>query len=318
MACVIQMTVLEPEPQLPVATGTTIEKAIPKHRDDGRGYEHLLKDIPYDVDGNPYISIRGFDQMFICVGSRACPGYGDPVGYIQEFADYVRSTQLDCKFDISAEYRTGSWPLGLGFQRLGEFLAFLDDEEIGFERWHRLTISLPDLELPYDILSSPMLPLNAFTNLRDLIWKGHRKQLLASWLPLSPSVLETLNTLEIQCDIALQDCCYLLYHCTNLQNVTLKIIQKALAHESVFGFVVPSGHTSRPLEYLCLVSDDDIGPLLRPFNFPLLRHIDFRLGYPTWSTLSDLMIWKTLEKAHYPVSIQHLWRNGEKRKKLLA
>ncbi|KAG6876160.1 hypothetical protein C0993_005296, partial [Termitomyces sp. T159_Od127] len=266
--------------------------------DDAREYEHLLKDTPCDVDGNPYAKVWGFDRLTISVGSRACPGHGYPVEYIHELADYVRSMHLDRKFEITAEFRKGQWPLGLGFQRLGEFLVFLDNEEIGFERWHKLTVSLPDLELPYDIISSPKLPLNAFTNLRDLTWRGHRKQLLASWLPLSPSVLQTLHTLEIQCDIAMKDCCYLLYHGINLQKVTLKIIQKALAHESIFGFIAPSGHTSRPLEYLCLVSDDDIGPLLRPFDLPFLRHIDFDLGYPTWSTFADLRIWKTLETVH--------------------
>ncbi|KAH0583127.1 hypothetical protein H2248_011013 [Termitomyces sp. 'cryptogamus'] len=273
---------------------TSFEEDKITHKDDERKHEHLLKDIPFDNIGFPYINVSGYSRMIISVGSLASLPYLNPVKSLKKQTECLRSIQ-DLNFQVTAKFVTGHWPLGLGFQRLGEFLTFLGNEEIVYERWCKLTISLPDLELPYNMLSLPILPLDALTNLRHLTWKGHRKQLLTSWLPLLPSILQTLTTLKIQCDIALQDCYYLLYHGVNLENVTLKIIQKGLSHEPVFSSIVSSGCMSRPLEYLCVVSDDNIEPLLRPFTFPSLHHIDFTLGYPLHSTLADLRIWKTLE-----------------------
>ncbi|KAH0582898.1 hypothetical protein H2248_010800 [Termitomyces sp. 'cryptogamus'] len=297
------MTTLDLQPRLQVTSCpvSVLERANTTSRYDEHTYEHLLKDIPYNKKGVPYITTDGyFRKLVVSIGRLTWKRGLNPVEALLEQTDsaWLISGQ-DCTFEITGEFTgTAHWPPGLGFQRLGEFLLFLGNEQMGYERWHKLTISLPDIELPYDGPSLPILPLDAFTNLLHLTWKGHRKQLVVSWLPLVPSVLRTLTTLEIQCDIALQDCCYLLYHGRNLKKVTLKIIQKDLAHEQVLGFFTPPVCTNRPLEDLCLVSDDDIGPLLRPFNFPSLHCISFTLGYLAWSTLADLKIWKTLQKIH--------------------
>ncbi|KAH0582784.1 hypothetical protein H2248_010695 [Termitomyces sp. 'cryptogamus'] len=295
------MSVVDRKPQLQLTLNDPVlEKAdtmsVYEDVEDKHGY--LLKDIPYDENGDPYLDIAGgYQQMEIRVGTPLWKKYANLIAALREQTNLVGSNpDPNRKYKIIGGFNGYHWPLGLGFRRLGEFLLFLGNNEIGYRRWESLTILLPDIELPYDGPSLPILPLDAFANLQHLTWKGHRKQLLVSWLPLVPSLLRTLITLEIQCDIALQDCCYLLYHGRNLKKVTLKIIQKDLAHDQVLGFIAPPVCASRPLEDLCLVSDDDIGPLLRPFIFPSLRRICFTLGYPIWSTFPDLTIWKTLQK----------------------
>ncbi|KAG6848351.1 hypothetical protein H0H93_000933 [Arthromyces matolae] len=247
--------------------------------------KRLSKNIPVDRTGRPYFNAyAGPRHIYIEVGLRN-DRYGGPVRCLRSMAEDARMPHEQDDHLVHGRYDTVHWPdWESGFQCLGESLAFLGEEEIPFEQWGELHISLPDDELPYDMSSPLLLPLDSFSNLRTLTWKGHRKQLIASWLPFTPTLLRTLTTLEIQCDLSLQDCCHMLFYGENLKEFTARIIQRDLSTEQMLGFVPPeASYTTRPLEYLCLVSDDDITPLFRPFNFPALRRIDFTLAHPAWA-----------------------------------
>ncbi|KAG5725683.1 hypothetical protein E4T56_gene7349 [Termitomyces sp. T112] len=244
------MSIVERKPQLKLASNDAFhEEANKIYEDVEDKYKDLFNDIPCNENGNPYLNINGFyQQMEIRVGTPLRKKYVNPMAALREQTNQVwPNPDPNRKYEIIGVFTGTHWPLGLGFRRLGEFLVFLGNNEIGYGRWESLTISLPDIELPYDGPSLPILPLDAFANLQHLTWKGHRKQLLVSWLPLVPSLLRTLITLEIQCDIALQDCCYLLYHGRNLKKVTLKIIQRDLAHDQVLDFMTPPESRSQQL-----------------------------------------------------------------------
>ncbi|KAG5349939.1 hypothetical protein C0989_001182 [Termitomyces sp. Mn162] len=117
--------------------------------------------------------------MEIRVGTPLRKKYVNPVAALREQTNQVwPNPDPNRKYEIIGVFTGTHWPLGLGFRRLGEFLVFLGNNEIGYGRWESLTISLPDIELPYDGPSLPILPLDAFANLQHLTWKGHRQQLL--------------------------------------------------------------------------------------------------------------------------------------------
>ncbi|KAG6835427.1 hypothetical protein H0H93_001564 [Arthromyces matolae] len=259
----------------------------------------LLMNVPRDPNtGELCLSVVETHPLTIDVGWAS---YGDdsenPVQQLRSLAGRHRKDHDKEDLHVKGIFlpRPFWTDLESGFLRLGEFLAFLGEEEIPFERWGHLDIVLDDVEHPYDMSSPALLPLHAFSNLRKLTWTGHRKHLLVSWLPFTPTLLRTLTSLEIQCDISLQDCCHMLFYGENLKEFTVKIIQRDLATEPILGCFLPeSTCTERPLEYLCLVSDDDIGALLRPFHFPHLSRIDFTIAHRTPSYY-EWKIWKTLQ-----------------------
>ncbi|KAG6908736.1 hypothetical protein DXG01_003440 [Tephrocybe rancida] len=97
---------------------------------------------------------------------------------------------------LTANLEAGKWLPDHGLRRPGEYLAYIGDEEVDYDRWTDLTVDLPDDEpLPYDLNSVPVLPPDVLTNLKRLTWKAHREQLIASWIPFNPSLLNTLSTL---------------------------------------------------------------------------------------------------------------------------
>ncbi|KAG6910066.1 hypothetical protein DXG01_013516 [Tephrocybe rancida] len=207
--------------------------------------------------------------------------------------DYSKPFSLTAEFDVSFR----PWPLELGFRRLGEFLSVLAHGEIPYEYWSELNVILPDVELPYDTNAPTLIPPDAFKNLR-LKWAGHRQQLSASWLPFTPSLLQTLTTLQLTSSLALQDCTHILFHATNLMEFTALTIYKGFADEPVLPSEASGVRVERPcLESLTLTSDDDIGPLMQSFSFPSLLHIKLHLSYPTPATFQKLDIWSKLETA---------------------
>ncbi|KAG6818606.1 hypothetical protein H0H93_003491 [Arthromyces matolae] len=272
--------------------------AYPKDLTFEDWHQRLLKDVPLDPELGVFcVEVSGPYPVYIRVGNTHLDGldFNDPVGGLRSMARRQQMHYPGDDLKVLAEFVPLHWSLEEGFHRLGEFLACLGQMEVPFERWGQLDILLPDIELPYDTMSPPLLPLDSFSNLK-LIWRGHRKQLLVSWLPFTPNLLRTLTVLDIQCDVSLQDCCHMLYYGESLVEFTLRIIQRSLASENILDFVSPPGCVTRPLEYLCLVSDDDITPLLSLFHFPFLQQIHFTLGHPTFSTFSDWTIWKTLKR----------------------
>ncbi|KAG5330769.1 hypothetical protein C0989_008627 [Termitomyces sp. Mn162] len=194
------------------------------------------------------------------------------------------------------------WTLEDGFRVLGHLLAFLGNKELlDFGLWQNLTIELPHKALPFDPLNSPELPLQAFTKLRHLTWAAHPQQILKSWLPLAPSLLQNLEILTIDCNISSHDFTYILRHVNRLSTLSLKHIRRESMSTPV---TPPINHCSRQrypvpaLETLTVCSDEDICTVFDNFHFPSLLNLTLMLGYPTFqSNFHDLesFNWGALE-----------------------
>ncbi|KNZ73592.1 hypothetical protein J132_10840 [Termitomyces sp. J132] len=257
-------------------------------------YGWLDQDVPrYEITGDPLICI--FDRSVHCmeISLGRCGIFrSTPSARLMEVANRVDRSK---PFELIAKF-IGGWPLEFGFRRLGEFLAALAYAKIPFESWTELTIDLPmKLELPYDETLS-LVPLDTLTNLRSLKWKGHRQQLRRSWLPFTPSVLQSIHILHLTCDLSLEDCSYILYHSISLKELIILRIHRDLATYPVLAFNAFGVRVRRPcLESLMLTSDENIDTLMEPFDFPALRHIEFHLTYPTLATFNSLDIWKNVQ-----------------------
>ncbi|KAG6827167.1 hypothetical protein H0H87_005381 [Tephrocybe sp. NHM501043] len=265
----------------------------------GADYEWLYKDVPRcPKDGGILMTLDGCLDMTITINDGRYWGRPilNPLSVIQRVADRIAS-EPDEPFWVSAKFGDiGEWPLELGFRRLGEFIAFVA-RGVPCERWIRLEIELPVVELPYDPSATVItIPLEALKNLQRLKWTGHRHQLSASWLPFTPSFVQLLTNLDLTCNLALRDCTYILSHGTSLKKVIFDRIYKGFSDEPILPFEPSGVCADRPcLESLTLTSDDDIGPLMEPFRFTSLHHITFHLSYPTMSTFYHLDIWKTIQ-----------------------
>ncbi|KAG6827234.1 hypothetical protein H0H87_005246 [Tephrocybe sp. NHM501043] len=258
-------------------------------------YEWLYKDAPHHMGRHAICITECWPQEMTIELGRLPPYLSNPVDTLWAVGgrvDFSKPFRLIAKFKQS-----NGWPLDLGFRRLGEFLAVLAHGEIPYEQWNELNIELPNVAVPYDTAAPTLIPLDALRNLRTLKWSGHRHQLRASWLPFAPAVLQPLTTLHITCDLALQDCMYILFHGTSLKEFKFKI-SKGFANEPVLPFDASERLcVERPMETLNLTSDDDIVPLLHPFSFPSLRHLKLHLSHPTTSTFHRLDVWKNLDTA---------------------
>ncbi|GLB42437.1 hypothetical protein LshimejAT787_1104520 [Lyophyllum shimeji] len=197
---------------------------------------------------------------------------------------------------VVAELESGEWSNPIGFRNLGHYLTVLGDE-VSFKHWQDLTIRLPNEDLQYD-RNSYRIPEHAFCNLSRLDWRGHCEQLASSWLPLTPSLLQSLTTLVITCDVAFDDCSRLLLYGEQLKVFELHSIRPdvgPLLHSLRTPAEVQPYDTQRPcLENLTLTSYEDIVPLLRPFNFSALRNVIFNLSYPARNLPSLPFNWTKL------------------------
>ncbi|KAG6809567.1 hypothetical protein H0H92_015750 [Tricholoma furcatifolium] len=92
--------------------------------------------------------------------------------------------------------------LAEGFQELAAILSVLGtSEHFPFWDWRSLDIELPQVKIPFDSLTYPVLPVKSFTKLTNLKWAGHPKQICDSWFPITPTLLKNLESLEITCAI---------------------------------------------------------------------------------------------------------------------
>ncbi|KAG6910069.1 hypothetical protein DXG01_013519 [Tephrocybe rancida] len=275
---------------------TMLREHNPLAYDPQEEHHWLYKDTPRGWEDAYDICITGGRQMTVTVG-RKSQSDNNPVETLWTVGgrvDFSKPFSLTAQFDSSG----GAWPSDLSFRRLGEFLSVLAHGEIPYEHWSELNIILPDVKLSYDTNSPALIRLGAFKILH-LKWAGHRQQLIASWLPFAPSLLQNLATLHLTCHLALQDCTYILFHANNLKEFMVHSIYKGFAHEPILPFESSGVRVKRPhLECLTLTSDDDIAPLMQLFSFTSLYHINFHLCYPTMSTFHYLDIWRSLKTAY--------------------
>ncbi|KAG6916241.1 hypothetical protein DXG01_007738 [Tephrocybe rancida] len=257
-------------------------------------YEWLYTDAPHH-EGSPLICIYGRQHIKVELGHLPLSAV-NPAATIWAVGGTVNLSE---PFTLTAELlHPSGWPLELGFKRLGEILSVLAYEEVPYEHWNELRIILPHVELPYDTNAPPLIPFGALKNLQRLKWTGHRKQLLESWLPFVSSVLQPITSLDLITELAWQDCAYILFHSTCLKEATFNRVHKGFADEPILPFYTSGVRVERPcLKSLKLTSDDDIGPLMQPFSFPSLHHVEFHLSYPTVSKLHHLDFWKPLQTA---------------------
>ncbi|KAH0581222.1 hypothetical protein H2248_012339 [Termitomyces sp. 'cryptogamus'] len=155
--------------------------------DDVHRHDWLFKDGPFHL-GRPIVEYWANNQVLcIKLGDSPLPQMEvGPVEYLQNLID--ESIDPSSPFQIIADFESGQWPLEQGYRRLGDYLAFLGKHELDYGSWSNLQIYLPDNPIPYDPPSTPVIPLDALTNLRQLTWYAHRNQLCRSWLPLIPSI----------------------------------------------------------------------------------------------------------------------------------
>ncbi|KAG5353554.1 hypothetical protein C0989_005526 [Termitomyces sp. Mn162] len=185
------------------------------------------------------------------------------------------------------------WPLEDGFHILGRLLAFMGNEKLlKFGLWENLEIELPNRDLPFNRLDCPELPLATLTKLRQLTWTGHPKQILNSWLPLTPSLLQNLEILTITCDITSYDFAYILRQVNRLKTFSLKHIRRDSMSMSVTPLIKRHSRQRYPvttLKNLTVVSDEDICIVFDQFYFPSLLSLTLGLRYPAFqSNFHDL------------------------------
>ncbi|KAG6835682.1 hypothetical protein H0H93_015776 [Arthromyces matolae] len=257
-------------------------------------YDKLVKNSAVYLD-HPAVYIRSNcrDSIEIRLAAQTT-NEANPLDSIRYYARRVINPSLD--FTLGAVLKLGLWEPEVGFWHLAEYINYFGCHEIPFEKWVGLDINLPNEQLPFDSSRAPPFPVNKLVDLRQLKWAGHRKQLVESWLPFTPSFLDSLTSIDLTCNLALLDCSYILFYARNVKDFTLRKIRRDLASDSVFGFSLPTYGIQRPcLESLTLESEDDIAPLLEPFHFTSLRSVTFNLQYPRVSSLHGLLFWKTIE-----------------------
>ncbi|KAG6843571.1 hypothetical protein H0H87_003057 [Tephrocybe sp. NHM501043] len=221
----------------------------------------------------------------------------DPVEDMYYIAERIDPT-LPVK--VTGFFDEMHWELGKGYRELGELLTILGTDILPFDCWEKLTIRLPDVDLPYDAVQAPALPLKELTTLRHLVWSGHPMQMLNSWFPLSPPLLQRLHTLDIKCNIAWEDCVYIFRNIHQLRSLKLHSIQRAsvtspvIPHDLTLSLAI----TLHFLTRLSLESCEDIFPLLRNVRFPSLRHLELvLLCTSSGSNINELdnINWENLE-----------------------
>ncbi|KAG5641326.1 hypothetical protein DXG03_005483 [Asterophora parasitica] len=214
-------------------------------------------------------------------------------------------------FHIVGQLGTGDWSAVEGFKILGQYLRMLS-EDIPYAQWDNLTLSLPNEAMDYSwlptVLFSAPDPLPHLENLKTLTWSGHRQQLTDSWMPFTPALLKSLTTLDITCEITINDCFYLLLHCKKVTTFTLQTIVErkvdssdASGIESVFGTELSLAEVKSiersHLRSLTLASSQDIAPLLQPFKFPSLHEVDFNLSYKNaLEAIKESLLWAQFTK----------------------
>ncbi|KAG5639928.1 hypothetical protein DXG03_002329 [Asterophora parasitica] len=180
------------------------------------------------------------------------------------------------------------------------------------------------------VLFSTSNPLPPLENLKTLTWSGHSQQLTNSWLPFTPALLGSrqLTTLDITCDITIDDCYHLLLHCEYVTNFSLQTIVKTKVAkmkgdyasemkgdtsgiESVFCTDLSNAQDQERelshLRSLTLASVHDIAPLFRPFKFTSLREVAFSLSYKNaLDTIKESVPWTRLTKVHLRGVIQEV------------
>ncbi|KAG6864692.1 hypothetical protein C0991_007833 [Blastosporella zonata] len=282
-----------------VQSDTTTQPDVSHLDDDVRRYDWLFKDGPYHL-GKPIVEHWAEQQtLSIKLGNTHIQHMDiSPVEHLQRLIDEF--IDPSAPFQIIADFDPGKWPLVQGYRRLGEYLAFLGTHELDFASWTNLEICLPDTAIPFQSPSTPLIPSDALTNLQYLSYFGHRNQLVNSWLPLTPSITQSLSNLDINCEISVGDCVRILLHGIRLRHFFVDNIEEDTDEVLVDSMPSPSkyrhGEHIRPhLDFLKIKSAADITPLLLPFFFPSLRTLSLVLEYPTkLKALPPAFEWKHL------------------------
>ncbi|KAG6860946.1 hypothetical protein C0995_005776 [Termitomyces sp. Mi166 len=279
--------------------GSSLDK-IPSE-DDVRRHDWLFKDGPFHL-GRPLVEYWAENQVLcIKLGDSPLPPMEiGPVEYLQCLID--EWIDPSSPFQMIADFEPGQWPIEQGYRRLGYYLAFVGKHKLDYGCWSDLQIYLPHQALPYDPPPTPIIPLDTLTNLRHLTWFGHRNQLCRSWLPLVPSIMQSLYTLDLNCELSIEDCSRILLHGNRLKHFIIDAIERNVDQVLTNCLRSPSkyrsGEHERPhLEFLKIKSSVGIDPLLHPFYFPSLKSINLILSYPTkLKTLPPAFEWKNMEQ----------------------
>ncbi|KAG6916118.1 hypothetical protein DXG01_008393 [Tephrocybe rancida] len=232
------------------------------------------------------------DTITIKLG-HASTGH-DPEGQLSLACQAI---EPDENLRVVAELEEGTWSLEQGFTQLGQYLDLLGTSMIDFGCWESMTVRLPQVQIPYYYSRATELPVEALHSLRFLIWHGHRQQMVSSWLPFTPSLLDQLTSLNIVTDLSLEDCARLLSHTSTLMHFTAKTIRWS-GDTTILTHLDRRPPMVKPrLAVICITSDVDLVSLLRRFQLPDLTHVAFDLSFHTSaSSFASLGIaWHKLE-----------------------
>ncbi|KAG6826735.1 hypothetical protein H0H92_014664 [Tricholoma furcatifolium] len=162
-----------------------------------------------------------------------------------------------------------------GFHQLASILSVLGDaEHLPFEYWESLWLLLPEREIPFKPHKFPKFPAELLTNLRELRWKGHPRQLIDSWFPLTPVILQKVQTLYIFCSISPEDCNYVMRNATSVKQLYIERISGPFFSIPVLPPAATSDYCLPFLRDLWIQADTDISSVLEPLLIPSPRFVD--------------------------------------------
>ncbi|KAG6829307.1 hypothetical protein H0H92_004985 [Tricholoma furcatifolium] len=250
---------------------------------------HDSESLEQSLDSKTYIWIETRPQQLIVRMTRS--GGWRSMETLKRAAtklDGVSSFKLNARIKYDRK-----WPLPLNesFCTLGCSLQFLLTLNVDTSLLHDLEIALPtDSDLRYDPTTCPPLPFPSFAHLRHLTWAGHAAQLLSSWLPLYPALLANLETLNLRCNIAREDCAYILYHARRATKIKIDTIKQLSQVQPFLPLGAIPSHTivTCLVEDLKIVSEADLAPLLEHFAFPSLRRLELCSYCSRTSSLYDI------------------------------
>ncbi|KAG6888344.1 hypothetical protein C0995_009091 [Termitomyces sp. Mi166 len=254
-------------------------------------YEWLYSDNS-DCSKSPLVDITASSQHIrLYLGTSGDQSTRNPLLHLRDLLE--KYVDVGRAIKITTKLETGEWPPEKGLDRLGEYLAYIGKEEVDFEHWTELNVSLPtNAPLPFIAHSLHSLPPYALANLKRLTWSAHREQLITSWLPFTPTLLYTLANLVMCCDLSLIDCSYILHYGKQLNELTVRTLRRDIS--PVLSKKIHASEVTHLIS-LTLRSDDDLVPLLTQCEFPSLRRIDLDLLYPNTLTFRSFKFWSNLE-----------------------
>ncbi|KAG6908964.1 hypothetical protein DXG01_002570 [Tephrocybe rancida] len=221
----------------------------------------------------PLVVVKGGEQsIFIKVGNTSSGN--NPRAQLRNVSNRINP---NLPFKVIAEFEEGEWPLPEGYCRLGEYLNLVATDIIHAWRWEELEIRLPRTEIP---LNTSPIEIQGLENLKRLTWSGPPQQMrFESWLPLTPSIIQSLTTLNLSCEITASQFSKTLSYGKRLEEFTFQTVADCEEPEADILNPLIQATILPCLKSLAITSRVDIQLCLKGFQFPSLRSANFDFSY---------------------------------------